>query len=111
MTVQEKRDALKNYCSGLKSCHECIFTCGNCSWNSDDDAERMYELLVRNMTHIKYPSERVCEINIKDSASMNSIVQALGLNGYECQVSPVWKEYPHSGLDHWAIRIGKKVCE
>ena len=51
--------------------------------------------------------DRVCELKIKDSASMNSIVQALALNGYSAQVSPVFKEYPYTGLDYFAIRIGE----
>ena len=48
---------------------------------------------------------KICELKIKDMASVNSITQALLLNGYEIQSSVMWKEFPQKGVDCFMIAI------
>ena len=48
---------------------------------------------------------KVCELKIKDMASVNSITQALLLNGYEVQSSVIWEEFPQTGIDCFMIAI------
>ena len=47
---------------------------------------------------------KVCDLKIKDMASVNSITQALLLNGYKVQ-SVIWKEFPQTGIDCFMITI------
>lgn len=54
-------------------------------------------------------TERLCELKIKDKDSVDKLIFALTSNGHEVQISPVFKEFPHQGIDHWAVRIGDKV--
>lgn len=57
---------------------------------------------------------KICELKIKDMASVNSITQALLLNGYEVQSAVMWKEFPQTGIDCFMIAIfdhpTEKVC-
>lgn len=48
---------------------------------------------------------KICELKIKDMASVNSITQALLLNGYEVQSAVMWKEFPLTGIDCFMIAI------
>lgn len=48
---------------------------------------------------------KICELKIKDMASVNSITQALLLNGYELQSCIMWKEFPQSGIDCFMIAV------
>ena len=51
---------------------------------------------------------KICELKIKDMASVNSITQALLLNGYEVQSAVMGKEFPHTGIDCFMIAIFEK---
>lgn len=53
-------------------------------------------------------TEKVCELNIKYMPEVNALVAPLVNNGYDIQISPVWAEWPKTGVDHYAVRIGKK---
>lgn len=48
---------------------------------------------------------KICELKIKDAASMSSIVQAVTLNGYTVQTAVMWKEFPQTGIDCFMIAI------
>lgn len=48
---------------------------------------------------------KVCELKIKDMTSVNSITQALLLNGYKVQSAVMWKEFPQTGIDCFMIAI------
>ena len=48
---------------------------------------------------------KVCDLKIKDMSSVNSITQALLLNGYEVQSSVMWKEFPQTGIDCFMITV------
>ena len=54
---------------------------------------------------------KICELKIKDMASVNSITQALLLNGYEVQSGIMWKEYPQTGIDCFMIAILDNTTE
>ena len=45
------------------------------------------------------------ELKIKDARSLNMLVEALSLNGYELQTAVVWKEWPYSGIEYFAVRV------
>lgn len=45
------------------------------------------------------------ELKIKDIASLNKIVEALSVNGYRLQTSVVWKQWPYSGVDYFAVKV------
>ena len=49
--------------------------------------------------------KKICELKIKDMASVNSITQALLLNGYEVQSAVMWKEFPQTGIGCFMIAI------
>ena len=70
------------------------------------------ELARRGVDYIAHPTEKgggeqmkICELKIKDMASVNSITQALLLNGYAVQSAVKWKEYPQTGVDCFMIAI------
>lgn len=48
---------------------------------------------------------KICELKIKDAASMNNIVNALTLNGYVVQTAVMWKDFPQTGIDCFMIAI------
>ena len=48
---------------------------------------------------------KICELKIKNAASLNLITQALLLNGYEVQSSVIWKEFPQTGIECFMIAI------
>lgn len=50
----------------------------------------------------------LCELKIKGPNELGMLVGALTENGYSCQISPVFKEYPLQGVDHYAVRIGEE---
>ena len=54
---------------------------------------------------------KVCELKIKDIASVNSITQALLMNGYKVQTAVVWKEFPLKGMDYYMIAIFDRRAE
>ena len=54
--------------------------------------------------------EKLCTLIIKDIASAKNITEGLILNGYSSevtpvQVTPVQKEYPIIGIEHFALTI------
>lgn len=49
----------------------------------------------------------LCELEVKDVASMNAIVNALGTNGYAIQVYGVPHEH-QSNVHHWVLRVQRK---
>lgn len=53
-------------------------------------------------------NESVMELNIKDSASLNMIVEALTRNGYHLEISTKWKEWPQSGIDYFCVLVKEK---
>lgn len=53
-------------------------------------------------------NESVMELNIKDSASLNMIVEALTRNGYRLEISTKWKEWPQSGIDYFCVLVKEK---
>ena len=48
---------------------------------------------------------KICELKIKDMASVNSITKALLLNGYGVQSAVMWKEFPQTGIDCFIVAI------
>ena len=48
------------------------------------------------------------ELKIKDSASLNMIVEALTRNGYYLEISTKWKEWPQSGIDYFCVLVKEK---
>ena len=49
------------------------------------------------------------ELKIKDTASLNMIVEALSRNGYDLEISTKWKEWPQlSGIDYFCILVKEK---
>lgn len=48
---------------------------------------------------------KICELKIKDMASVNSITKALLLNGYRVQSAVMWKEFPQTGIDCFIVTI------
>lgn len=48
---------------------------------------------------------KICELKIKDMASVHSIEQALLSNGYEVQSAIIWNEFPQTGIDCCMITI------
>ena len=54
---------------------------------------------------------KICELKIKDIASVNSITQTLLLNGYEVQSAVMWKEFPQTGIDCFMIAVFDRTTE
>lgn len=54
---------------------------------------------------------KICELKIKDMASVNSITKALLLNGYEVQSAVMWKEFPQTGIDCFIVAIFDRPTE
>lgn len=54
-------------------------------------------------------TNKLCEIKVTEGAdSLKELVFQLTANGYIVQSSPVWKEFPKTGLDYWMIAIFDK---
>ena len=53
-------------------------------------------------------NEQVMELKIKDSASLNMIVEALIRNGYHLEISIKWKEWPQSGIYYFCVLVKEK---
>ena len=53
-------------------------------------------------------NEPVMELKIKDSASLNMIVEALTRNGYHLEIATKWKEWPQSGIDCFCGLVKEK---
>ena len=53
-------------------------------------------------------NEPVMELKIKDSASLNMIVEALTKNGYHLEIATKWKEWPQSGIDYFCVLVKEK---
>ena len=49
--------------------------------------------------------EKLCTLTIRDIASAKNITEGLILNGYSSEVTPVQKEYPRIGIEHFALTI------
>ena len=49
--------------------------------------------------------EKLCTLIIKDMASVKNITEGLILNGYSSEITPVPKEYPRIGIEHFALTI------
>ena len=49
--------------------------------------------------------EKLCTLIIKDMASAKNITEGLILNGYSSEITPVLKEYPRTGIEHFALTI------
>lgn len=45
------------------------------------------------------------ELKIKDMASLTKLVEALTVNNYRVQVATVNREWPHTGIDYFAVRV------
>ena len=45
------------------------------------------------------------ELKIKDSASLNMIVEALTRNAYHLEIATKWKEWPQSGIDYFCVLV------
>ena len=54
---------------------------------------------------------KICELKIKDIASVNSITQVLLLNGYEVQSAVMWKESPQTRIDCIMIAVFDRTSE
>ena len=49
---------------------------------------------------------KICELKIKDIASVNSITQALLLNGYSVKSYTKFKEFPReTSIDYFVVEI------
>ena len=48
------------------------------------------------------------ELKIKDSVSLNMIVEALTRNGYHLEIATKWKEWPQSGIDCFCVLVKEK---
>ena len=48
------------------------------------------------------------ELKIKDSASLNMIVEGLTRNGYHLEIATKWKEWPQNGIDYFCILVKEK---
>lgn len=48
------------------------------------------------------------ELKIKDSASLNMIVESLTRNGYNLEIATKWKEWPQSGIDYFCVLVKEK---
>ena len=49
--------------------------------------------------------EKLCTLIIRDMASAKNITEGLILNGYISEITPVLKEYPRTGIAHFALTI------
>ena len=49
--------------------------------------------------------EKLCTLIIKDMASLKNITEGLILNGYCSEITPVQKEYPRTGIEHFTLTI------
>ena len=54
---------------------------------------------------------KICELKMKDTASMSAIVQALSLNGYTVQTAVKWKEFPQTGIEHFCVAVLENSTE
>ena len=45
------------------------------------------------------------ELKIKDMRSLNMLVEALTLNGYELQTKAIRKKFPESGTDYFSLKV------
>lgn len=54
---------------------------------------------------------KICELKIKNAASLNLITQALLLNGYGVQSAVMWKEFPQTGIDCFIVAIFDRPTE
>lgn len=48
------------------------------------------------------------KLKIKDSTSLNMIVEALTRNGYHLEIFTKWKEWPQSGIDYFCVLVKEK---
>jgi hypothetical protein len=52
---------------------------------------------------------KLCEIKVTEGAeSFKELVHQLTANGYRVLASPIWKEFPKTGLYCWQIAIFDK---
>lgn len=52
---------------------------------------------------------KLCEIKVTEGTeSFKELVYQLTANGYRVLASPIWKEFPKTGLDCWQIAIFDK---
>ena len=55
---------------------------------------------------------KICELKIKDIASVNSITQALLLNGYSVKSYTKFKEFPReTSIDYFVVEIFDRQTE
>ena len=55
---------------------------------------------------------KICELKIKDLASVNSITQALLLNGYSVKSYTKFKEFPReTSIDYFVVEIFDRQTE
>lgn len=69
--------------------------CTKC-WNTEIPKEKEKE------------SKSTVELKIKDSASLNMIVEGLTRNGYRLEIATKWKEWPQNGIDYFCILVKEK---
>lgn len=48
---------------------------------------------------------KICELKIKDSASMYGIIDGLIKNGYKVEIGIMWKEFPQTGIEYFMIAV------
>jgi len=53
-------------------------------------------------------NEPAMELKIKDSASLNMIVEALTRNGYHLEIATKWKEWPQNGIDYFCVLVKER---
>lgn len=52
---------------------------------------------------------KLCEIKVTAGVeSLNELARQLTANGYHVQMSPIWKEFPNTGVNYWMIAIFNK---
>ena len=55
---------------------------------------------------------KICELKIKDIASVNSITQALLLNGYSVKSHAKFEEFPReTSIDYFVVEIFDRQTE
>lgn len=66
------------------------------------------DLVIDPKTLYEKENEPVMELKIKDSASLNMIVEALTRNGYHLEIATKWKEWPQNGIDYFCVLVKEK---
>jgi hypothetical protein len=74
-----------------------------------DDINDYYNFNYKHRKPKEEPMNKLCEIKVTEGAdSLKELVYHLTANGYQVLTSPIWKEFPKTGLDCWQIAIFDK---